>query len=111
MMLEFSKKYKEKGVEVFAICTALVKRDDEGKWSMKDVDECWKYIKENGTDVWFQTVDPFHRSRYKSVYDIRTTPQVYILNEKKEIISKKIGAEQIGEVMDHILENAGKAKS
>lgn len=110
-MLEFSKKYKEKGVEVFAICTALVKRNEEGKWDMEDVDSCWDYIKENGTDVWFQTVDPFHRSRYKSVYDIRSTPQIYILDDKKEIISKKIGGEQIEEVMEHILKTKEEEKS
>lgn len=110
-MLEFSKKYKEKGVEVFAICTALVKRNEEGAWDMEDVDSCWEYIKENGTDVWFQTVDPYHRSRYKSLYDIRSTPQIYILDSEKEILSKKISGEQVEEVMEHILGIKKDAKS
>src|SRR5690606_21425838 len=36
-------------------------------------------------------------------YDIKSTPQIYILDSKKEILMKKIGAEQLGEVMDQII--------
>ena len=55
-------------------------------------------------DVFFNTVDPYHRSRYKTVYDIRSTPQIYVLDTDKTILSKRIGAEQLPEVIDHILE-------
>jgi len=55
-------------------------------------------------DVFFNTVDPYHRSRYKTVYDIRSTPQIYVLDTGKTILSKRIGAEQLPEVIDHILQ-------
>lgn len=102
-MLEFYEKFHEKGVEVFGICTKLVEKDDDGKWSTEGIKECWEYTEEKGTDIWLHTVDPFHRSRYKSVYDIRTTPQIYVLDKNKEILVKKIGAEQLSEVMEQIL--------
>jgi methyl coenzyme M reductase alpha subunit len=54
-------------------------------------------------DVFFNAVDPYHRSRYKTVYDIRTTPQIFVLDTDKKILSKRIGAEQLPEVIDHIL--------
>ncbi len=102
-MVQFAKDYKDKGVAVFAICTKLATRDDSGNITMKEVNECWETIKERNMDVFFNTVDPYHRSRYKTVYDIRSTPQIYVLDENKEILSKKIGAEQLHDVMDHIL--------
>jgi len=92
-MLEFYDKYKPKGVEVFAVCTK----------TYKDIPECAETIKEKNMIKWINVYDPYIQSKYKTLYDVRSTPQVYILDEKKEIISKRIGAEQIDEVMEQIL--------
>lgn len=102
-MVQFARDYKDKGVAVFSICTKLATRDDTGNITMKEVEECWSTIKERDMDVFFNTVDPYHRSRYKTVYDIRSTPQIYVLDADKKILSKRIGAEQLPEVIDHIL--------
>jgi thiol-disulfide isomerase/thioredoxin len=102
-MVQFAKDYKNKGVSVFAICTKLVTRDDQGNFSMKEVESCWNTIREREMDVFFNAVDPYHRSRYKTIYDIKTTPQIYVLDENKKILSKRIGAEQLPEVLNHFL--------
>ncbi len=102
-MVDFAKKYKDKGVAVFAICTKLVTRDDQGNFSFDEVNKCWSAIKERDMDVFFNTVDPYHRSRYKTIYDIRSTPQIYVLDTDKTIFSKRIGVEQLPEVLDHFL--------
>ncbi len=99
-MLEFYENFKNRGVEVFAICT---KTYDE-------MPACAETIKEKGMIKWINAIDPFMKSKYKQIYDIRSTPQVFILNSEKEIISKKIGAEQLSEVMERILEIDGKAE-
>ncbi len=109
-MVRFAKDFKEKGVAVFAVCTKLMTRDSEGNLSSKEVDSCWSTIEEKEMDVFFNTVDPYHRSRYKSVYDIRSTPQIYILDQDKKILSKRIGAEQLADVMDQIMEIQAKEK-
>jgi thiol-disulfide isomerase/thioredoxin len=109
-MIQFAKDFKEKGVSVFSICTKLMTRDNDGNLSSKEVDSCWSTIEEKGMDVFFNTVDPYHRSRYKSVYDIRSTPQIYILDHDKTILSKRIGAEQLAEVMNQIMEIQAKKK-
>ena len=106
-MVKFAKDYKDKGVAVFAICTALVSREEDGSFSMKEVDKCWSSIQEREMDVFFNSVDPYHRSRYKTIYDIRTTPQIYVLDGDKSILSKRIGAEQLPDVLDHILKVKG----
>lgn len=92
-MLEFYDNFKDRGVEVFAVCTKIY----------DEMPACAKTIKEKGMIKWLNVVDPFIKSKYKQIYDIRSTPQIFILNDKKEIISKKIGAEQLADVMERIL--------
>ncbi|MBK7407536.1 MAG: redoxin domain-containing protein [Saprospirales bacterium] len=92
-MIEFYNNYKDKGVEVFAICTKLY----------DELQKCWDTIEERGMGIWFNSVDPYNRSKFRTIYDVKTTPQIYILDYKKEILSKRIGAEQLGDVMDQIL--------
>lgn len=98
VMKEFFEKYKDKGVKIFAVCT---KYTDE-------VPDCWKYIDENEIGNWMHVVDPYGRSRYSKIYNIKSTPQVYVLDENKKILSKRIGAEQLEELIDRILEDRKK---
>ena len=51
---------------------------------------------------WINTSDPQHKSKFRLVYDVKTTPQVYFLDENKKILTKKIAGEQFKEVMDKI---------
>ena len=99
-LIEFYENYKPKGVEVFAVCTK----------TYKDIPACAELLDEHQALNWLNMVDPYYRSKFASTYDIRSTPQIYILNHKKEIISKKIGSEQLPEVMDQIIEMDKKKK-
>ena len=92
-LIEFYNSYKDKGVEVLAICSKVGDK----------VDTCWKHAREKGMDIWLNAADPVLKSRYKQLYDVKSTPMIYVLDSKKEIISKRIGAEQLGEVMDQII--------
>lgn len=101
-MKEFYENFKDRGVTLMAVCSKF----------LEEIDDCWKYIDENEIGDWLHTVDPYNRSKFQTIYDIRSTPQMYILDKDKEIISKRIGAEQLEEVMDQIIkarekENAG----
>ncbi len=94
-MVEFAKKFKDRGVKVFAVCTAV---SDKGP-------ECWKGVEEKGftDDLFMNMSDPYIRSRYKTLYDVQTTPQIFILDRKHEILSKRIGAEQLSDVMEMVM--------
>ncbi|HEX8548870.1 MAG TPA: thioredoxin-like domain-containing protein, partial [Cytophagaceae bacterium] len=71
-------KYKDKGVAVMAITS----HGEEAKWR--------KYIKENKLH-WINVRDTGPYYDFKKIYDIYSTPVIYILDEKKEIIAKRIG--------------------
>lgn len=94
VMKDFYEKFKDKGVKIVAVCAKFT----------DEVPKCWEYIDENHLDNWIQAVDPYHRSRFSTIYDLKTTPQIFVLDRKKEILSKKIGAEQLEELMNKIIE-------
>ena len=80
-------KYKAKGVETFAVCT----EPDTAKWQ--------KFIDEKELN-WINVSDPYQLTNYKKVYDIYSTPVIYLLNDKKEIIAKRIAHEQLEKIFD-----------
>jgi thiol-disulfide isomerase/thioredoxin len=96
----YKKMAKQNGVEIFSVCTRIY----------DDYDKCWKMIKEKGWTDWMNVGDPYMRSRYKILYDIRSTPQMYLLDENKRIILKKIAAEQFEQEIPRCIENDKKMK-
>ena len=92
-IIEFYDNYKDKGVELVSLCNQ----------TYKDIPKCAEMIKEKGMMKWINAVDPYIKSRYKQLYDVRTTPQIFVLNKEKEIVMKRIGAEQLSEVIDAMI--------
>ena len=99
MMEEFYQKYKDDGVKIFAICSKLrTQTEPEGDT------KCWEFIDEHPEmKEWINVVDPYHQSRFKVVYDAKTTPQIYVMDKDKKSLSKKIGAEQLPGLFDFLL--------
>jgi hypothetical protein len=91
-LIDFYNHYKTQGVEVFAVCTKIT----------DGVPECWEAIDEREMDIWINVVDPYLKSRFKQVYDVRMTPQVFVLDVEKRIRMKKISADQLPQVIDHL---------
>lgn len=101
-LIEFAKKMQAKNIDIkiLTVCTYI---------GAEKMPECWKYLKEKGIDapemkgVFTNTVDPFLISRYKTLYNVQTTPQLFVLDENKVIRSKSIEAKQLEEVLDFII--------
>ncbi len=82
-------KWKSKSVKVYAVDIEV----DEAKWR--------KFIREKNLD-WINVNDVNHQSNFRQLYDIYSTPVIYILDDKKVIRAKRIGAEQIDEFLNHL---------
>ena len=95
-LVEFLKKAKAKNIDVkvFATCTYV---------NSEKMPECVKYMKEKGFGDFINTMDPYLISRYKTLYNVETTPQIFVLDENKIIRSKSIEAKQLDDVMDFII--------
>lgn len=97
----FYEKFKDKDVKIMAVC---VKFTDE-------VPKCWEYVDENGTQDWLHCADPYNVSRFSSIYDTRSTPLIFVLDRDKKILSKRIGAEQLEDVVNKMMEMKAKEKA
>jgi len=69
----------------------------------KEVDEWKKYIREQKLHF-INLADPELHSNFRYEYNIETTPQLYILDENKKIIAKKLDVEQIEEFINKQIE-------
>lgn len=86
---------KDKNVQVLAISTL---GGEEGK--VKWID----YINENGFYDWINAWNPYDFT-YKTIYDVSSTPQLFLLDENMKIIAKRITPDQAEKIIESILEN------
>jgi len=90
-LVEFQKKYKDRGVTIFTIC------------SKQETEKCWEFTEEKEMDGFINTVDPYNTSRFRTKFDVRQTPKIYILNRDKEIVMKGFNVENIEKIMNEII--------
>jgi len=90
LLYKLYEKYYDKGVEVYAVNIAT----DKERWK--------KYIRDNNLH-WLNVHDQFRRVSFKTLYDIYSTPVIYLLDEKKKIIAKRLGQEQLDELLQREL--------
>ncbi len=87
---EFYDKFKDElNVEVYGVNTNAEER------------EAWiKYINEHNLD-WINVEDPEQKTAYKYLYDIYSTPVIFLLDKNKKLIAKRIGAEDLENFIRH----------
>jgi alkyl hydroperoxide reductase subunit AhpC len=87
------KQYKDTlenmGVRVLAIST-MFGEDGKEKW----IDFINKHQLYDWVNAWYP-----YDYKFKIAYDVRTTPQIFILDKNKKIIAKRIGVEQVAELI------------
>ncbi|MBT8229096.1 MAG: TlpA family protein disulfide reductase, partial [Bacteroidia bacterium] len=91
--IEFDKKWRDRGVRTFAICSK----------HQEKVKDCWEYVKEKDMLGFINAADEFHRSRFKLKYNVQSTPKVFILDKNREILMKNVGGDQLDRVMEELL--------
>jgi thiol-disulfide isomerase/thioredoxin len=82
MLREYYEKNRENGIAVFAVCT----QHDKEKWE--------KYIVDHGLN-WVNGWDPQRLSRFDYLYNVESTPLIYILDRDKKIIAKRLATADI----------------
>lgn len=72
--------------------------------------EIWKaYIKEHNLN-WINASDLYNVTGFRNHYDIYSTPVVYLLDEKKNIIAKRISVDTLRDVLIDMIEKDQKKK-
>jgi peroxiredoxin len=85
----YNKKKEELSIKVFAVCT------DTSMIEMK------KFIRKNQMNFINVNGPRAITPHYSELYDIYSTPVIYLLGDKKIIISKRIEADQIDGIIKH----------
>jgi thiol-disulfide isomerase/thioredoxin len=91
----YEKSLKNMGVEVLAIST-LFGEEGKVKWV--------NFVNEHGLYDWKNAWNPYSYD-FKLKYDIISTPQIFILDENKKIVAKRIGPEQVEEIIKAMMKN------
>jgi peroxiredoxin len=96
-LYEFWEKNKPRGIDVFAV--TIDRKPDDWK----------KYIREKKLN-WLNVWDSYTATDFKNMYDIYSTPVIYILDENKKILAKRIGVEQLPDFFENYFrDKLGKA--
>jgi thiol-disulfide isomerase/thioredoxin len=68
-------------------------------YTQNDGEKYLKYISENKLD-WINVYDGVHYNNVIEKYDVYSTPVIYVLDRNKIIKAKKIGVEQVSEIVN-----------
>ena len=89
---ELYDKYRDRGVEVFGVNNDF----ENKKWI--------KFIDKHNLD-WINGSDGGDfRSNFRGLYDVYSTPQTYLLDKDKKILSKKMSVESLDDILNYFLE-------
>ena len=91
----------------------LIKLYNELKQDKKDVkvysvytlhegEKYLKYIADNGLQDWINVYDGAHLNNVINKYDVYSTPVIYVLDKNKIIKAKRIGVEQIKDIINEM---------
>jgi len=87
ILKDYYEKNRSSGIEVFAVCT----QQDHDKWE--------KYIVDHSLG-WINGWDPQRLSRFDYLYNVESTPLIYILDRDKKIIAKRLAVEDIASFIE-----------
>ena len=109
-LAEFYEKWKDKGVEVYAIGNEFENED----WM--------KFIRKKGLTEWINVSDnPEINERdsamvliqmgitnikslnFRSTFDVQSTPKIYLIDKDKKIVAKQLSTEQLDEMMTNLI--------
>ncbi|HCT29583.1 MAG TPA: DUF5106 domain-containing protein [Bacteroidales bacterium] len=79
--------FKPKGLEVYAVYT------------QGNQPELVEYINKNNLN-WINVWDPAQNSKFRDLFDIYSTPVIYVLDAKKKIIAKRISEESLKQMLE-----------
>jgi len=95
VLYEICKRLKSRGVEVIAV---HILGGEEGK--VKWID----YLNENGYYDWINAWNPYD-FQYKNIYDVSSTPALFVLDKNKKIVAKRIAPDQAEKIIIQILDS------
>lgn len=86
-LLRLYDEYKDRGFGVYAFYT------------QHDTDEWRKFIDDYGMGEWVNVYDPFNFTQFRDLYDVYSTPTLYLLDSEHRIVAKRVTLESVEEYL------------
>jgi thiol-disulfide isomerase/thioredoxin len=99
-VVEFNERFLDKGVKVFAVGNPY--ENEEWIEYLREHPEMGNLI--NVSD------SPKHPDYFRTYYDVHSTPVTLLLDKDKKIIAKKVGIEQLEQILEREMEKNKKKK-
>ena len=92
-MAKFQDDFKDKGITVFSVCTKVLEAEAA----------CWDFVDERKIDNLINASDMTGgRSFVRTLYNVRRTPKLFVLDQEKKILTKELNTEQLYEYFDKV---------
>ncbi len=91
-LYSYYEKVKDKDVEVFAVSIELIRKNWE------------TFIDENKLNDWINCIDDKEESNFRSVYNIKGTPIIFLLDAEKKIVAKRLNVEQTFQYLERLMQ-------
>lgn len=86
-LVEVFNRYHGKGLAVYAFYTQI----DTAEWQ--------KAVEDYNIEAWVNVYDPFYLTKFRDIYDIYSTPTIYLLDSKFKIIAKRVTIETVESIL------------
>ena len=90
-LAEFLKEYQQYGIKVYAVLTD------------RATDRWKELVTERGLEGFVNVADPENKTNFQTLYDIYSTPVIYLLDKDKTIMVKRLEVEQLEKFLKHEL--------
>nr|WP_295871788.1 TlpA family protein disulfide reductase [uncultured Chitinophaga sp.] len=84
----FKASWKDKGVAMIGIKTEGTR------------EEWLSFIRDHHLTGWVHALDADNTTNYRRLYDVYSTPVVYLLDERKKIVAKRLAVEQLNDFLE-----------
>ena len=100
----FYKEFNDKLKNVDVVVWSIFMEGNLDNWAKftKEINDWYDFVEKHHfySDKWYNVWNPFANYRFK--YDISSSPVLYLLDENKKIIAKRIGYEQAIEIIQDL---------
>jgi peroxiredoxin len=94
----FKARWKQRGVTMLGVKTEGTKEE----WTA--------FIRDKKLSGWLHAWDPGYTTNYRKFYDVYSTPVVYLLDENKKILAKRLGVEQLDGFLEREAANSAQKR-
>jgi thioredoxin-related protein len=101
----YNRSWKAKNVQVYAV---MVNEEAINEWKtfIRKTGKGWVHVHQ--TKALREAEEKAQQANFRQLYDMRSTPTLFLLDKDKRIVAKNLGLEDLNNVLDEKLKKSSK---